>query len=61
MKKVYGSSKADQKNRGTFMFPSFSALVVATYNKKLQKMLCDYCVSKKNPVTNLLPTWEKNG
>lgn len=29
------------------MFPSFSALVVATYNNKLQKKLCDYYVSKK--------------
>lgn len=45
MKKVYGSPKADQKNRETFMFSSFSfsALVVATSNNKLQKKLCDNC------------------
>lgn len=66
MKKVYGSPKADQKNRETFMFSSFSfsALVVATYNNKLQKRLCDncwvyMCEQKEKAVTNLLPAWEK--
>lgn len=46
MKQVYGLCKADWKSRETFIFLSFSfsALVDATYNNRVQKMLWHNCV-----------------